>query len=310
MPRFAAAGVAALLLLTGCTSGAPTNGAAAGSAGTSSAGTSSSPASSSGSGPATRAGGSGLPRPAHVVVAIFENKNAQAILGSAEAPYLTQLAASGVTFTDAHGVRHPSQPNYLALFSGSTQGVTDDRCPQTFSGDNLAAQLAGAGESFVGYSEDLPRPGSTVCKSGNYARKHNPWVDFPGLPASVNQPLSAWPADFAKLPTVSFVVPNLCNDMHDCAVASGDAWARRVLDPYVTWARAHDSLLIVTFDESEGGSGANHIATFVVGAGVPQATVGQRIDHYSVLRTLEEMYGLPPLGEAANAQPLSGIRGG
>jgi acid phosphatase len=80
-----------------------------------------------------------------------------------------------------------------------------------------------------------------------------------------------------------------------------------VLDPYVTWARAHDSLLIVTFDESEGGSAANHIATFVVGAGVRQTSVNQRIDHYSVLRTLEDMYGLPPLGEAANAQPLTGI---
>jgi acid phosphatase len=242
-----------------------------------------------------------------VVVAIFENKNEQSIIGSAAAPYLTQLAASGAMFTDAHGIRHPSQPNYLALFSGSTQGVTNDACPLTFPGGNLAAQLAAAGETFAGYSEDLPQPGWTGCKSGGYARKHNPWVDFPALPASVNQPFSALPANYAALPTVSFVVPNLCNDMHDCPVATGDAWARRVLDPYVTWARAHDSLLIVTFDESEGGSAANHIATFVVGAGVRQTSVNQRIDHYSVLRTLEDMYGLPPLGEAANAQPLTGI---
>jgi phosphatidylinositol-3-phosphatase len=251
-----------------------------------------------------------LPRPDHVVVAIFENKSEQSVLGSPQAAYLTQLAGTGARFTDAHGVRHPSQPNYLALFSGSTQDVTNDQCPLTFSGGNLAAQLAAAGHTFVGYSEGLPQPGFTGCKVGGYARKHNPWVDFPALPASVNQPLSAMPSDYGRLPTVAFVVPDLCNDMHDCPVATGDAWARQVLDPYARWARTHNSLLIVTFDESEGGSAVNHIATFVVGAGVTTTSVAQRIDHYSVLRTLEDMYGLPPLGEAANAQPLAGIWAG
>jgi phosphatidylinositol-3-phosphatase len=117
------------------------------------------------------------------------------------------------------------------------------------------------------------------------------------------------PGNYADLPTVSFVVPNLCNDMHDCSVATGDAWARGHLAPYASWARAHDSLLIVTFDE-DNGTAANHIATFVVGAGVRQTTSDQRIDHYSLLRTLEDMYGLPPLGDATGAQPLTGIWNG
>src|SRR5689334_19858090 len=130
----------------------------------------------------------GLPEPAHVVVVVFENKAAEQVLGSPDAPYLTSLAASGAEFTDAHAETHPSQPNYVALFSGSTQGVTDDSCPLSLTGDTLAGQLLGAGLTFTGWSEDLPAAGSTVCTAGGYARKHNPWVDFPALPAAVNQP--------------------------------------------------------------------------------------------------------------------------
>jgi acid phosphatase len=241
-----------------------------------------------------------------VVVAVFENKSAGRVLGAATAPYLTGLAATGASFTDAHGVAHPSQPNYLALFSGSTQGVTSDACPQSFQGGNLAAQLQAAGRTFAGYSEDLPQAGYTGCQTAGYARKHNPWVDFPALPTSVNQPYSAFPTDLSSLPTVSFLIPNLCDDMHDCSIAHGDAWARAHLSAYAAWARTHNSLLVVTFDEDEGTS-ANHIATMFVGPMVRAGTSKQRIDHYSVLRTLEDMYGLAPLGQAAAATPISGI---
>jgi hypothetical protein len=246
------------------------------------------------------------PPPAHVLVAVFENEDAADVVGSADAPYLTSLAASATTFDDAHGVTHPSQPNYLALFSGSTQGVTDDRCPVDLAGDNLAAQLLAAGRTFTGYSEGLPEPGYSGCNEGRYARKHNPWVDFRDLPATVNQPFSAFPADYSALPTVSFVVPDLCNDMHDCGVAAGDTWAREHLAPFVEWAAENDSLLIVTFDE-DSGSSDNHIATIVAGAGVRASHSDQRIDHYDVLRTLEDLYGLPPLGNAADAHALAGI---
>jgi acid phosphatase len=103
------------------------------------------------------------------MVVVFENEDAQKIVGAPDAPYLTSLARAGASFTDAHGVAHPSQPNYLALFSGSTHGVTDDSCPQTFTGPNLAAGLATAGRTFVGYSEDLPSEGFTGCGAGRYA---------------------------------------------------------------------------------------------------------------------------------------------
>ena len=261
---------------------------------------------SSSSGTTAAVAGGGLPVPEHVLVVIFENEDAENIVGAPEAPYLTSLARSGATFTDAHGVAHPSQPNYLALFSGSTQGVTDDSCPLTFTGSNLAEELQQAGLSFAGYSEDLPTAGFTGCRAGGYARKHAPWVDFPDVPASANKPYSALPADFAALPTVSFVVPNLCDDMHDCGVAAGDRWAQQHLPDYAAWAQEHHSLLVVTFDEDDGTS-ANHIATILVGPMVATGTSDQRVDHYSLLRTLEDMYGLPPLGQSAGAAAFTGV---
>lgn len=248
-----------------------------------------------------------VPTPDHVLIVVFENKSASSILGTPDAPYLTSLARTGASFTDAHAETHPSQPNYLALFSGSTQGVTDDTCPLTLTGDNLAAQLLAAGKTFAGYSEDLPTTGSTVCEAGGYRRKHNPWVDFSGLPKDVNQPYTAMPDDYAELPTVSVVVPNLCHDMHDCNVETGDRWAGEQLPAYVEWARSHNSLLVVTFDESEGGSADNHIATFLVGPMVQAGDAPQQIDHYSILRTVEEMYGLTPLGLAQNRTAITGI---
>lgn len=247
-----------------------------------------------------------LPRPDHVMIVVLENEDASAIIGASDAPYLTSLAHAGATFSDAHGETHPSEPNYLALFSGSTQGVTDDRCPVGLSGPNLAAQLQTAGHTFVGYSEDLPVAGFTGCNSGGYARKHNPWVNFSDLPASMNQPLTAMPTDYSMLPTVSIVVPNLCNDMHDCGVAAGDSWAKDHLLSYQSWAATHHSLLIVTFDEDSGTS-ANTIATVLDGQMVMPGEYNQRVDHYSILRTIEDMYALPTLGKAADAAPMRGI---
>jgi acid phosphatase len=250
-----------------------------------------------------------VPRPAHVVVVIFENKQASRVIGSDQAPYLTALARLGTNFSHSYAITHPSQPNYLALFSGSTQGVTSDRCPVTFRrAGNLGRQLRAAHHTFAGYAESMPRPGYTGCtgSNGRYARKHNPWVDFATVPVSANRTYAQFPADPAALPRVAFVVPDMCNDMHDCPVATGDAWARRHLAPYARWARTHNSLLIVTFDEDDG-SGGNRIATFVVGQHVHRGTYAGRVDHYTVLRTLEAMFGLPALGNAAHRSPITGI---
>jgi acid phosphatase len=239
-----------------------------------------------------------VPRPDHVVVVVEENRSYADVIGRSAAPYLNSLAGQGALFTASYAVSHPSEPNYLALFSGSTQGLTDDSCPHTFTGPNLGAQLLSAGLGFVGYSEGLPAAGSTVCSAGSYARKHNPWVDFPAVPASANQPFSAFPRDYSRLPAVSFVVPDLADDMHDGSVGQGDGWLRANLDGYVQWALSHRSLLIVTWDEDDF-SQANQVPTIVVGGLVKPGRYAERIDHYSVLHTLEAAYGLPSIGVAS-----------
>ena len=245
-------------------------------------------------------------RPDHVVVVILENKNEADVFR--EGPYLASLAASGTSLTDMHAETHPSQPNYLALFSGDTQGVSDDHCPVTSGAPTLASELVAAGYSFAGYSEDLPEAGYTGCRAGDYARKHAPWTDFSTVPAAANLPLSAMPADHASLPTVSFLIPNLCHDMHDCSVAEGDDWLRQNIDGYARWARTHNSLLIVTFDESESSNDRdNHIATLAVGQHVTPGSYTQRTGHYGLLRTLEDLYGLPPLGNSARTTGVTGL---
>jgi len=245
-------------------------------------------------------------RPDHVVVVILENKNEADVFR--EGPYLASLAASGTSLTDMHAETHPSQPNYIALFSGDTQGVSDDHCPVTSGAPTLASELVAAGYSFAGYSEDLPEAGYTGCRAGDYARKHAPWTDFSTVPAAANLPLSAMPADHASLPTVSFLIPNLCHDMHDCSVAEGDDWLRQNIDGYARWARTHNSLLIVTFDESESSNDRdNHIATLAVGQHVTPGSYTQRTDHYGLLRTLEDLYGLPPLGNSARTTGVAGL---
>ncbi len=234
----------------------------------------------------------------------MENHAYSDVIGNAGAPYINSLRTIGASFTDSHAVGHPSEPNYLALFAGTTEGLTNDSCPHTYSDENIASRLAAASLTFSGYSESMPRDGYTGCRSGRYARKHNPWVNFTNVPASANLTFARFPADYGLLPAVSFVVPNLCNDMHDCSVATGDSWLRSHLDPYVQWAMGNDSLLVLTFDESEDAS--NRITTIFVGPMVQAGDYAMRIDHYSVLRTLEDAYGIPPTGNAAGATPILG----
>jgi acid phosphatase len=241
--------------------------------------------------------------PEHIVVVVFENKGTGQILGSGKAPAFDALARQGARYTRSYAITHPSQPNYLALFSGSTQGVTDDSCPHTFTTMNLARQLLDTGRTFIGYAESLPRSGFTGCSQGRYARKHAPWTDFADLPATVSQPYTAFPSDLTRLPSVAFVAPDLCDDMHDCPVATGDRWLADQLSGYTTWAQTHHSLLIVTFDEDDS-VGANLIPTIITGQGVAPAQVNDRIDHYTVLRTIEACFGLAPLGAAAARTPL------
>jgi hypothetical protein len=248
-----------------------------------------------------------VPRPDHTVVVMFENHDYSQINGKSAASAFNTLANEGAKFTKSFAVTHPSQPNYLALFSGSTQGVTNDDCPKNFgSTTNLGSQLLGAGFTFKGYSESMPSAGYTGCTSGNYARKHNSWVDFGNVPTSDNLQYTSFPSssNYASLPSVSFVSPNLCNDMHDCSIATGNTWLQNNMVPYANWALTHNSLLIVTFDE-DSGSSVNQIMTFFVGQHVKVGQYSEQINHYNVLRTLETAYGLSAIGNAASAAAVT-----
>lgn len=257
------------------------------------------------SGVAAGYGGSGaVPRPDHVVIVIEENHSFSSIYGSSSAPYMTALADAGALFTQSYAIEHPSEPNYLDLFSGSNQGVTDDTCPHSFTSANLGDALIKAGFTFAAYSEDLPGVGSTVCSSGAYARKHAPWANWASIPGSTQMPFSSFPADYAALPDVSFVIPNLDNDMHNGSVSRGDTWLKDNIDGYAKWALTHNSLLVVTFDE---GFSSNRIYTVFYGQHVAQGKYSEHIDHFDMLRTLLDMYGLNPMGAAGSATPVTNV---
>ncbi|WP_280724256.1 alkaline phosphatase family protein [Kitasatospora sp. MAA4] len=253
-----------------------------------------------------------LPLPSHVVVVVEENHSYDDIIGdTADAPYINSLADQGALMTSSFGVSHPSEPNYMALFGGSTFGLSSDACPVSEgSKANLGSELLAAGDTFKSYSENLPSAGSTKCTAtGGYARKHAPWANFSNIPAADQQPFSAFPADstgYNSLPTVSFVIPNLNDDMHDGTIADGDSWLQSNLSNYATWAAANNSLLIVTWDEDDYTE-SNQIPTIVVGAHVAQGQYSETINHYNLLATLEQMYGLPKAGSSSTAATISDI---
>lgn len=258
-----------------------------------------------------------LPMPDHVVIVVEENRSFSNIIGNPQAPYINSLVAQGALMTSSFGMGHPSQPNYLQLFSGSNQGVTDNSTPHSFDTPNLRSSLAAGGFSFTGYAESLPNAGftgsafSTVPGQNQYERKHNPWVNWQGaaanaVPASENQPFTSFPANHAHLPTVSFVVPNEQNNMHDGSIATADGWLNTKLKGYVDWAQTHNSLFILTWDEDDGSEN-NRIVTLLVGPMVVPGQYNQTINHLNVLRTVTNLYGVAPVGHAVGVQPIGGI---
>jgi acid phosphatase len=248
------------------------------------------------------------PRPAHVIVVIEENRTYAQIIGNPEAPYINSLARAGANFTNAHGVTHPSAPNYYAMFAGKTN-TNGDHCPETGVGTadpNVGTELLAAHFTYAAYSGSLPSPGFTGCWAGAYARKHAPWAHFTNLPPTLHQPYSAFPPPDA-LPTVSFVVPNVDDDMHDGTIKQGDDWLKAHLGPYVRAAGANKTLIILTWDE--GYDKSNSIPTIFYGPMVKPGTYREPMNAYAILRTIEDLYGLAPLGKSAQARaPLDALR--
>lgn len=267
---------------------------------------------------------SGSPTPAvaarHVWLIVLENKDYASIIGSPDAPYLSSLAHQYALASNYHGVDHPSQPNYMALFSGSTQGIGDDSV-YNVDAPNVADQLEHAGLSWRVYAENMP-PGCFVGASakggadgdGTYVRKHNPAISFSSI--SRDPQRCANITDFSHLDAgaanFSLIVPNQCHDMHDCAVADGDAWLRSFL-PRITESPAYDNggLVLITFDEEHGKGEGNQVATIAISPSIHQGTDSSlRYDHYSLLRTVQQLFGLPCLAKSCDATPMTDLLGG
>lgn len=243
----------------------------------------------------------------HIVVVVEENHSYKQIFNNPNAPYMNQLMKNNANLVNHYAIEHPSQPNYLDLFSGSNQGVKDDRKPEAlFKSANLASELLAHKLSFGGYSEGQPSVGfnGPYDVKTNYARKHNPWANFSNLPAKLNMPLTSFPKDYSKLPTVSFVIPNQDHDIHDGTVKEADNWLKQNLDGYVQWAKKHNSILILTWDEDDWSS-KNKIPTVIVGPQIKKVQYTKRTDHFTILRFIENIYGLQPLGKSKLSQPLA-----
>ncbi len=291
-------------------------------------------------------------RPDHIVVVIEEDRANGAIGDVTHMPYFNQLASSGLVYSNSHGIGHPSLPNYLALYSGSTQGKTDNGNGYTFTGPNLAKSLnstltsAGNYLSFVGYAETLPHDGDMTTRLASdpadptsppdlYMRNYNPMAQFtdvgahgatPISTADVNRTFAAFPttaAGYASLPTVSFVIPNNLHNSHgsneqspyatdpnqyNFLRTSADTWLKAKLDGYLQWAKANNSLLIVTTDEEETDTHPSSSITTIINGDpnlVVPGTNGNSYNHYNLLRTIEDIYGLTPLANTATASDLT-----
>lgn len=251
-------------------------------------------------------------RLSHVVVLVMENKEYSDIIGNPSAPYINALARSWGLATRYYAVSHPSLPNYLALTGGSTFGITSDCTDCSVAGPSLATQLAAAGIPWGAYLAAMPSACFTGGSAGAYAKKHNPFAYYDEVardPALCSHlvPGASLVADatVGRLPAVTWVSPDLCSDMHDCSVATGDSYLAGLV-PVLLAALGSRGLLVVTWDEGTSNAGCcgvaagGHVATILAGtAARPGATSSVAYDHYSVLRTIEDAFGLPELGQAA-----------
>jgi hypothetical protein len=263
--------------------------------------------------------GATLPRSSasHVVVVAMENADYAEVIGSADAPYANALARRYGIATRSYAIAHPSLPNYLALTSGSTHGVSSDCTDCHFAATNIVDQLEAAHISWGAYLEDVPAPCFRGASAGGYAKKHNPFIYYDDVARSSSRchrltGFGELASDLrgGRLPTFAWITPNLCDDGHDCGVAAGDRFLARTVPALLRELGPH-GIAIVTWDEGGSDSGCcgvahgGHVATILAGPDVRRgARDVQPVDHYGVLATIEQTLGLPLLGGAAN--PASG----
>src|SRR6184192_3810525 len=269
-------------------------------------------------GPGGGGGGGGTPGPipavGHMVIVVEENSDYSDVIGNAAMPYLNGLAQQYALATQYYADTHPSIGNYFELATG--QILTNDDGSSTIENvDNIVRELVAAGKTWKSYAEDLPSVGYTGGDVGNYARKHNVIALLSDVVNSATQrdnlvPFSQFATDLAagNLPDYSFVAPNLCNDAHDCSLATADQWLQTNIDPLVKNAAfQRDGLLVITFDESSGDNvnGGGHVATVIVSPKAKHGYEGVGVyEHQSLLRLTAQALGVTPPNAAATAPDM------
>lgn len=243
----------------------------------------------------------------HVIVVVMENHSYDDVR---VLPYTASLIAGNSSFSNSFALTHPSQPNYIAMWAGATFGVSNDNCPapgSPYPYENLGHACEAAGVTWRAYSENLPSPGSPVCSAGGglYVRKHDPWTNFSNVDHLNERPYTDLATDIAggTLPRLAYVIPNQCNNTHDCPLAVGDNWLAANL-PAMIDAVGPNGVVILTWDEDDNSS-SNHILTVFAGPTVLPGYVATRtVNHYTVLRTICDALGLAPFGGAASQAPI------
>jgi hypothetical protein len=266
-----------------------------------------------------------IPHFRHVFIIMMENEDIDLILGNAKAPYINSLAQQYAVAANYYGVTHPSLPNYIASISGDTQGITKN-CNDCFvDAPNIVDQLESAGKTWKAYMESMPSP----CFIGDsndklYRQKHNPFIYFDNIRTNPVRcanivPFTQFDTDLQAdtLPDYVWITPNMCNNIHDCALEVGDTWLQTWISKIVASpAWQQDGALFLTFDESNPSDDTGccvyavggHILTMVISPLAKPAYQSQvAYDHYSLLRTIEESWGMPLLAKANCdcSQPLA-----
>jgi phospholipase C len=269
--------------------------------------------------PPTPTPGQTNPQFGHVFIVVEENAGYSDVIGSSSMPYFNGLANKYGLATNYYANLHPSIPNYFEMTAGKTLTIDDSQTPQSFpvSDDNVVRELLAAGKTWKSYAEDLPSAGYTGGNTAKYLVRHNPlayMTDVQNTPAQAQNlaPFSEFAADLptANLPEYSFIVPNSCDDAHDCPLSTADAWLQTNIDPLINSpVFQKDGLLIIVFDEGPNidfTQGGGHVAAVVISPFSKPAYKSIALyQHQSVLRLMLEGLGVTKLpGDAATAPAM------
>lgn len=240
----------------------------------------------------------------------MENKPFNSIINNSQAPFINSLILKGSLLTNYHAITNPSLPNYLALIGGSTFNITSD-CTNCFiNQSNLVDSLENKNLTWKGYLESMPKS----CFLGNsypYAQKHNPFIYFDDIRKNDVRynnivPLSNLDSDLKTyLPNFILIIPNLCNDMHDCSISEGDKFLAQLI-PKITSSgtlKNKNYLLILTWDE--GNITDNKISTIIIGSNIkPGFKSDSAYNHYSLLHTIEQIWDLASMTQNDKDSPI------